>query len=61
MYCEGRFKEYLDDLAAKKPAPGGGSARMEGTQGTKNVINMVCCKYSNSRKAHIYRPAGHKC
>ena len=26
MYCEGKFKEYLDDLAAKKPAPGGGSA-----------------------------------
>jgi formiminotetrahydrofolate cyclodeaminase len=25
MYCEGKFKEYLDDLAAKKPAPGGGS------------------------------------
>ena len=26
MYCEGKFKKYLDDLAAKKPAPGGGSA-----------------------------------
>ena len=26
MHCEGRFKKYLDDLAAKKPAPGGGSA-----------------------------------
>jgi formiminotetrahydrofolate cyclodeaminase len=26
MYLEGRFKEYVDDLAAKKPAPGGGSA-----------------------------------
>lgn len=26
MYVEGKFKEYLDDLAAKKPAPGGGSA-----------------------------------
>lgn len=26
MYLEGKFKEYLDDLAAKKPAPGGGSA-----------------------------------
>ncbi len=26
MYFEGKFKEYLDDLAAKKPAPGGGSA-----------------------------------
>ncbi|MFZ0035161.1 MAG: cyclodeaminase/cyclohydrolase family protein [Sedimentisphaerales bacterium] len=26
MYLEGKFKEYIDDLAAKKPAPGGGSA-----------------------------------
>jgi len=26
MYCKGKFREYLDDLAAKKPAPGGGSA-----------------------------------
>ncbi len=26
MYFEGKFAEYLDDLAAKKPAPGGGSA-----------------------------------
>jgi formiminotetrahydrofolate cyclodeaminase len=26
MYVEENFKEYLDDLAAKKPAPGGGSA-----------------------------------
>ncbi len=26
MYFEGKFKKYLDDLAAKKPAPGGGSA-----------------------------------
>jgi formiminotetrahydrofolate cyclodeaminase len=26
MYFEGKFKEYLDDLSAKKPAPGGGSA-----------------------------------
>ncbi|MFA5240578.1 MAG: cyclodeaminase/cyclohydrolase family protein [Phycisphaerae bacterium] len=26
MYLEGKFKEYLDDLAAKKSAPGGGSA-----------------------------------
>jgi len=26
MYLEGKFREYLDDLAAKKPAPGGGSA-----------------------------------
>jgi formiminotetrahydrofolate cyclodeaminase len=26
MYVQGNFKEYLDDLAAKKPAPGGGSA-----------------------------------
>jgi len=26
MYFEGKFREYLDDLAAKKPAPGGGSA-----------------------------------
>ncbi len=26
MYCEGKFREYLDDLSAKKPAPGGGSA-----------------------------------
>ncbi len=26
MYFEGKFVEYLYDLAAKKPAPGGGSA-----------------------------------
>lgn len=26
MYLEGKFKEYVDDLAAAKPAPGGGSA-----------------------------------
>ena len=26
MYLEAKFGEYLDDLASKKPAPGGGSA-----------------------------------
>ena len=26
MYVEGKLKEYLDDLASNKPAPGGGSA-----------------------------------
>lgn len=26
MYIKGSIKKYLDDLAAKKPAPGGGSA-----------------------------------
>jgi len=32
MYCEGRFKKYLNDLAAKEPAPRGGSATAYGLE-----------------------------
>lgn len=41
MYCEGRFKEYLDDLAANKPAPGGGSAAASVGALRVSLLSMV--------------------
>jgi formiminotetrahydrofolate cyclodeaminase len=42
MYIEGPVKKYLEDLGAKLPAPGGGSAAaLLGALGT-SLINMVC-------------------
>ena len=42
MYREKTLKQYLDDLAAKLPAPGGGSASaMNGALGAA-LISMVC-------------------
>lgn len=41
MYVEGKFKEYIDDLASGKPAPGGGSgAAAVGALGTA-LLSMV--------------------
>jgi len=41
MYFEGKFKEYLDDLASNKPAPGGGSgAAAAGALGI-SLLSMV--------------------
>lgn len=41
MYCEAKFKEYLDDLAAKKPAPGGGSAAAAAGALGVSLLSMV--------------------
>ena len=41
MYCEGRFKKYLDDLAAKKPTPGGGSAATSVGALRVSLLSMV--------------------
>ena len=42
MYINNSIKEYLDDLAAKLPAPGGGSAAaLTGATGVA-LISMVC-------------------
>ena len=42
MYVNNSVKVYLDDLAAKKPAPGGGSAAaLIGATGIA-LISMVC-------------------
>lgn len=42
MYVDGSMKKYVDDLAARLPAPGGGSAAgLNGALGTA-LLEMVC-------------------
>jgi formiminotetrahydrofolate cyclodeaminase len=41
MYVEGKFKEYLDDLASNKPAPGGGSAAAAAGALGVSLLSMV--------------------
>jgi formiminotetrahydrofolate cyclodeaminase len=41
MYKEGSIKKYLDDLAAKLPAPGGGSAAALNAALGASLISMV--------------------
>ena len=41
MYIKGSIKAYLDDLAAKKPAPGGGSAAALSAAIGAGLISMV--------------------
>lgn len=41
MYIDGPIKTYLDDLAAKKPAPGGGSAAALSAAVGVSLISMV--------------------
>jgi formiminotetrahydrofolate cyclodeaminase len=41
MYCNKSLKEYLEDLAAKKPAPGGGSAAALTAALGASLISMV--------------------
>ena len=41
MYLNKPIKEYLDDLAAKKPAPGGGSAAALGAATALSLISMT--------------------
>lgn len=41
MYAEGKFREYLDDLAARKPAPGGGSAAAAAGALGVGLLSMV--------------------
>ena len=41
MYLESPLKTYLDDLAAKKPAPGGGSAAALAASIGAGLISMV--------------------
>jgi len=51
MYIENSIKGYLDDLAAKKPAPGGGSAAaLEAATGCA-LISMVA-NYTVSNKKY---------
>lgn len=41
MYCDKTLKEYLDELAAKLPAPGGGSAAALNAALGASLISMV--------------------
>jgi formiminotetrahydrofolate cyclodeaminase len=41
MYFEGQFKQYMDDLATKKPAPGGGSAAAAAGALGVSLLSMV--------------------
>jgi formiminotetrahydrofolate cyclodeaminase len=41
MYCQKSLKQYLDDLAAKLPAPGGGSAAALAAAMGASLISMV--------------------
>ena len=41
MYIERKFQDYLDDLAAKKPAPGGGSAAAAAGALGVSLLSMV--------------------
>ena len=41
MYCEQSLKKYLDDLAARLPAPGGGSAAAMSAALGASLISMV--------------------
>ena len=41
MYCNKSLKQYLDDLAAKLPAPGGGSAAALNAAMGVSLISMV--------------------
>ncbi len=41
MYFEGQFKQYMDDLAGKKPAPGGGSAAAAAGALGVSLLSMV--------------------
>jgi len=41
MYCDKTLKQYLDDLAAKLPAPGGGSAAALNAALGASLISMV--------------------
>ena len=41
MYLNGSIKEYLDDLAARKPAPGGGSASALSAAVGVSLMSMV--------------------
>lgn len=42
MYINQSLKVYLDDLAAKKPAPGGGSAAAASAALAAALVSMVC-------------------
>lgn len=42
MYINGTIKEYIDDLAARKPAPGGGSAAGACGGLAIALLEMVC-------------------
>ncbi|MDD5326189.1 MAG: cyclodeaminase/cyclohydrolase family protein [Phycisphaerae bacterium] len=53
MYLEGKFKEYMDDLAAKKSAPGGGSAAAAvGAMGV-SLLSMVA-NFTLGKKEYQY-------
>ena len=41
MYIDRPMREYLDDLAAKKPAPGGGSAAALAASMGVSLMSMV--------------------
>ena len=57
MYIDGSIRGYLDDLAARKPAPGGGSAAALGAAVGVSLMSMVAnytignSKYKDNEKA----------
>lgn len=51
MYIKGSIKAYLDDLAAKKPAPGGGSAAALSAAIGAGLVSMVA-NYTVGNPAH---------
>lgn len=42
MYCNKSLKKYLDDLAAKTPSPGGGSAAALSAAMAASLVAMAC-------------------
>ncbi len=64
MYCNASLKKYLEDLAAKLPAPGGGSASALAAGLGISLVSMVVnftlgkpkyAKYENELKAILER------
>jgi len=54
MYIERSIKEYLDDLAARKPAPGGGSAAaLEAATGAALMSMVANFTISNKKYADV--------
>jgi len=58
MYSQGSIRKYLNDLAAKKPAPGGGSAAaLEAATGCALMSMVLNFTISNRRYAGVKKKA----